>query len=96
MPKRIQIEDETARRLFLERAAAYYDELTATLQNAPIGKGFDHAEAFAFAQGRELIRQSLETTLQQQIDHIEKKKRRVSARNAKRKNGTSVTKKKNE
>ena len=74
MPKRQKLDDQTARKLFLEQAAAYYDELNATIQNAPVGKGFDHAETFAVAQGRELIRQSLETIVQQQIDHIEKKR----------------------
>ena len=96
MPNRQKLDDQTARKLFLEQAAAYYAELNATIQNAPIGKGFDHAETFAVAHGRELIRQSLETIVQQQIDHIEKKKRRVSARNAKRKNGTVATERKDE
>ena len=74
MPNRQKLDDQTARKLFLEQAAAYYAELNATIQNAPIGKGFDHAETFAVAHGRELIRQSLETIVQQQIDHIEKKR----------------------
>ena len=98
MPQRPQLDDETARTLFLEHAAAYYDDLNATIQNAPLGKGFDHAEAFAVAQGRELIRQSLETIVQQQIDHIEKKKKRGTARSVKkrrRKNGTAATERKN-
>ena len=77
MPQRPQLAAETARKLFLEHAAAYYDDLNATIQHAPLGKGFDHAEAFAVAQGRELIRQSLETIVQQQIDHIEKKRNEV-------------------
>jgi len=42
-------------------------------QNAPHGQIFDHTEAIAVLRGRELIRQSLETVLQEQIDDFEKK-----------------------
>ena len=45
MPKRITLDDAPARNLFLERACAYYDELTRVLETAPLGKGFDQAEA---------------------------------------------------
>ena len=51
MPKRQKLDDQTARKLFLEQTAAYYDELNATIQNAPVGKGFDHAETFAVGSG---------------------------------------------
>jgi hypothetical protein len=82
---------QAAKEFFLEQAAAYYDELKIAAQNAPYGQTFDHAEAFAVQQGRELIRQSLQTLLQEQIDEIEKKKKRNSVRNAKRKNGIAAT-----
>jgi len=67
--------DKPARDLFLEQAAAYFDDLKNSAENASYGQVFDHAEAFAVKQGRELIRQSLETMLQEQIDDHQKKKR---------------------
>jgi hypothetical protein len=60
--------------MFLEQAAAYFDDMKATTQNAPYGQIFNHAEAFAVQHGRELIRQSLEHLLQEQIVEHEKKK----------------------
>jgi hypothetical protein len=74
--------DKTARELFLERAAAYFDDLKIATINAPYGETFDHAEAFAIEQGRELIRQSVEGILQEQIDDHQKKKRQRSAPDA--------------
>ena len=88
--------DKPARELFLEQAAAYFDDLKNSAENASYGQVFDHAEAFAVKQGRELIRQSLETMLQEQIDDHQKKKKRHSARNVNRKNGTAAIDAKNE
>ena len=73
MPSRKDHSEKTARALFLEHAAAYFDDLKASADNAPYGQVFDHVEAFAVKQGRELIRQSLETLLQEQIDDHQKK-----------------------
>ena len=70
------MENDAAKRLFLEQAAAYYDELKLTAENAPYGRILANAEAFAVVQGRELLRQSLENIVQdqaQQIDNDEKK-----------------------
>ena len=70
------MENEAAKKLFLEQAAAYYDELKLTAENAPYGRILANAEAFAVVQGRELLRQSLEGIVQdqaQQIDNDEKK-----------------------
>jgi hypothetical protein len=70
------MENDAAKRLFLEQAAAYYDELKLTAENAPYGRILANAEAFAVVQGRELLRQSLEGIVQdqaQQIDNDEKK-----------------------
>ena len=86
-----QPDENTSKALFLEQAAAYYDELRVAAENAPYGQTFDHAEAFVVLQGRELIRQSLEHILQDQIDDLEKKKKRNSVRNAKRKKGIGDT-----
>ena len=70
------MENDAAKKLFLEQAAAYYDELKLTAENAPYGRILANAEAFAVVQGRELLRQSLEGIVQdqaQQIDNDEKK-----------------------
>jgi hypothetical protein len=65
---------KTGKELFLEQAAAYYDDMKATADNATYGQMFNRAEAFAVTQGRELVRKSLETIVQEQIDELEKKK----------------------
>jgi hypothetical protein len=82
---------QTAKELFLERAAAYFDEMKNTAQNAPYGQVFDYVEAFAVKQGQELLRQSTEALLQEQVDEFEKKEKRHSVRNAKRKNDIAAT-----
>ena len=64
--------DKTAHEMSLEQAA-YFDDLKATTESVPTQKAFDTAEAFCLAQGRELIRQSLESIIQEQIDDHEKK-----------------------
>jgi hypothetical protein len=73
MRTREEHNEKTAKDFFLEQASAYFDELKVAAQNAPHGQVFNHAEAFAVQQGRELIRGSLETLLQDQIDEYEKK-----------------------
>jgi hypothetical protein len=87
---------QTARELFLEQAAAYFDEMKVAAANAPHGQIFNHAEAFAVQHGRELIRQSLEHLLQEQIDEHEKKKKRRFVRNANRKNDIAAIEQKKE
>jgi len=95
MTSRKERSEKTARELFLEHAAAYFDDLKATATNAPHGQIFNHAEAFAFEKGRELLQQSLKGMLQEQIDEFEKKKRRRSVRNANRRNVISAITQKN-
>jgi hypothetical protein len=85
MTSRKNRSDKTARELFLEQAAAYFDDLQASAKNAPYGQIFNHAEAFAFKQGRELIRQSLETMLQEQIDEHQKKSETTLCQKCKKK-----------
>jgi hypothetical protein len=87
---------KTAREMFIEQAAAYFDDLKATTESVPTQKAFDTAEAFCLDKGRELIRQSLEAIIQEQIDDHEKKTRRNSVRNANRKNDIEVTETKSE
>ena len=49
------MENDAAKKLFLEQAAAYYDELKLAAENAPYGRILANAEAFAVVQGRELL-----------------------------------------
>jgi hypothetical protein len=42
-------------------------------QNAPIGEFINYAEAIAVAQGRELIKTSLQTLAQEEVNEVEKK-----------------------
>ena len=86
--------EQAAKEYFLEQAAAYFDDLRAAAKNAPHGQVLNYVEAAVIEQGQELLRQSLETLVQDEIDEIEKKKNLKTARNAKRKNGISATERK--
>ena len=95
-PKRQNIPTEfhaasEAEALFLEQAQAYFRDLQNVGNNAPDGKVLDQVEAAVLLQSRKLVRQSLELTLQEQIDQLEKKTKRHSAPHAKRKKGTGDT-----
>lgn len=68
-----EIQDE-AEKFFLEQAKAYYRNIRAAAENAPYGKMIAHADAFAFQNGRELIRKSLEHIVQEQNDILKKKR----------------------
>jgi hypothetical protein len=48
--------EKTAKELFLEQAAAYFDDMNAVANNAPYGQVLNHIEAFALQEGRELLR----------------------------------------
>jgi hypothetical protein len=73
MRTRKERSEQNAKDYFLERAAAYFDEMRATTKNASPDQAFDLAEAFAVQQGRELLQKSMEEALQEQIDDFEKK-----------------------
>ena len=51
--------------------------MKAVAQNAPYGQFLNDAEAAALSKGRELIRQSLETIAQEEIDDSEKKETKM-------------------
>jgi len=65
--------EQTAKEYFLEQCAAYFDDLRAAAKNAPHGQVLNYVEAAVIEQGQELLRQSLETLVQDEIDEIEKK-----------------------
>ena len=57
-----------AEELIVAQALAYYRDMKAVAKNAPYGQFLNDAEAVALSKGRELIRQSLETIAQEEID----------------------------
>ena len=63
--------------LILEQALAYARQLSRTATEAPDGQVLRLAEAFVLDRGRELLRRSLEITLQAQAEAVEKKGRRA-------------------
>jgi hypothetical protein len=89
MGTRQERSEQSAKEYFLEQASAYFDEMKHATANAPHGHGLNYAEAFVLSKGRELLQQSLETVLQEQIDEFEKK-RRNTAHNANHKPEWSV------
>jgi hypothetical protein len=56
-------------------ALAYYRAVKQAGQGAPVGQFLNTAERVALDQGREFMRNTLQTLTQEQIDEIEKKKR---------------------
>jgi hypothetical protein len=59
--------------LFVEQALAMYREMRRTAAAAPDGQVIAATEHVALARGRELIRQSLETVLQDEAQTVEKR-----------------------
>lgn len=71
--------------LILEQALAYARQLQRTAAEAADGQVLRSAEAFVLQRGRDLLRRSLEITLQAQATAVEKRGRRtapVAAANA--------------
>jgi len=66
------------KQLFLEQAAAFYDDMKSAASNAPYGQVIDKAEAFAVVQGRELIRSSLEAIVQERITEVEQEQKKTA------------------
>ncbi len=65
--------------LFLEQAAAYYQDMMKIGNDAPAGRLIDMMESFAVVRSRELIKTSFEEAIQEQVERIEKKKETVIA-----------------
>jgi len=66
--------DSEAEALFLEQAQAYFRDIQNTANNAPYGKVLEQVEDRILLKSRELVRQSMELSLQEQIDQLEKKR----------------------
>lgn len=63
-------------RLIAEQAVLNFRELTKVCDAAADGTVLNVCETLAMRQGRELIRKTIETTLQSQGECVEKKRRR--------------------
>lgn len=85
--------ETAAEKLFLEQARAYFRDVQAVGRAAPDGQVINQMEALILQRGRELIRQSFELALQEEVEEHEKKRNIV--RNAKPKNGNEGRKTKN-
>ena len=80
-----------AEALFLEQAQAYFRDVRKVANDAPDGKVIDQVETAVFLKSRKLVQQSMELTLQEQVDDLEKKTKRRAAKPVKRKKGIEVT-----
>ncbi len=65
---------EAAKKRFLEQAEAYFDDLQTTGRQAPDGQVINQMEALVLQRGSELIRQSLQLALQEEVENHEKKR----------------------
>jgi len=74
------MDHEAAKQLFLEQAAAFYDDMKSAAGTAPHGQVIDKAEAFAVVAGRELIRRSLESVIQERITEVEQEQKKTVQR----------------
>lgn len=84
---------ETAETLFLEQAKAYFRDVQAVGRAASDGQVVNQMEALILQRGRELIRQSFQLALQEEVEEHEKK--RNVARNAGQKKENEDRKTKN-
>ena len=73
--------------LVVQHALALYRDTKALAKNAPHGQFLNCAEAAIVTDGRELLRTTLQTLVQEEINEIEKKTKRDSVRNAEQKKG---------
>ncbi len=64
-------------RLLAEQAVMNFRELNKACRSAADGKVLAVAETLAMEQGRELIRRTLQTSLEQEAREVEKKRRRA-------------------
>jgi hypothetical protein len=77
-PRDVRVENPQEA-LIVEQALAMYREMRDAAAQAADGEVLNVAESLAVARGRELMRRSLETVLQQEAEAGEKKTRRRDA-----------------
>jgi hypothetical protein len=73
-PREIRVENPQEA-LIVEQALAMYREMRCIAREAPDGEAFDRAERLALDRGRELMRTSLETVVNDEAREVEKKGR---------------------
>ena len=71
-PRDIRVESPQEA-LIVEQALAMYREMRSAAANAPDGQVLSAAESLAVHRGRDLMRRSLETVLQEETTSAEKK-----------------------
>jgi hypothetical protein len=71
--------------LIAAQAIAYYRAVKQAGKAAPYGQFFNHAEKATHDEGRNFMRNTLQQIAQEEIDEVEKKRRRKSVRTAARK-----------
>jgi len=73
--------------IVVQHALALYREAKAHAQNAPHGHFLTYAEALTVVKGGELLKTTLQTLVQEEVNAFEKKTKRDSAPSASRKKG---------
>jgi len=80
-----------AEALIVQHALALYRDTQALAKNAPHGQFLNYAEAAVVEKGREFLKTSLQTIVQEEINEVEKKKKPGSVRSAKGKNDIAAS-----
>jgi hypothetical protein len=73
MPEAPLMPESPLQRQIVQMALDLARELETQASQAPVGSVLDACEAIVLDRGRQFLRDSLAATLQQQIDHAEKK-----------------------
>ena len=86
-PSRTVTVQSEAEAFVVQHALAFYRDMKRNAQNAPFGEFLNYAEAIAVAKGRELVKTSLQTLVQEEVNEVEKKTKRNSVEPVARRNG---------
>lgn len=92
MPTQENQNETAAEKLFLEQARAYFRDVQTVGRQAPDGQVINQMEALILQRGRELIRQSFELALQEEVEEHEKKRNIVRNVKPKKENEDPKTK----
>ena len=68
------VPQSAAEALVVQHALAFYRDMKQHAQNAPFGEFLNYAEAVAINKGRELVKTSLQTLVQEEVNEVEKKR----------------------
>jgi hypothetical protein len=84
-----------AEAIVVQHALALYRDAKAHAKNAPHGQFLTYAEALTVVRGRELLKTTLQTLVQEEVNDFKKKTKRDSAQCARRKKASRKTKQAN-